>query len=88
MSITRVKVVARPLHPNASRDEREKNFKMMFATFKRHVNDSGILTRYKELQAYESKGQKRRRKSRAADLLRRKEQEKLKNRLREHFGGQ
>jgi ribosomal protein S21 len=58
----------------------------MFATFKRQVNESGILTRYKECQVFESKSQKRRRKDREADLLRRREQEKLKTRLREHFG--
>lgn len=87
MSVARVRVVARNLHPNASREEKERNFKILFATFKRQVNDSGILTLYKERQAFESKKQKRRRKERAADLLRRREREKLKGRLREHFGG-
>jgi ribosomal protein S21 len=86
MAVTRIRVTAKNLSAHASWEERDRAFKMMFATFKRHVNESGILTEYKEGQTFESKAQKRRRKERAADLLRRKEQEKLKTRLREHFG--
>jgi len=84
MSVTRIRVTAKSLPPNASWEERDRSFKFLFATFKKHVNDSGILTQYKERQTFESKTQKRRRKDRAADLLRKKEQ--LKTRLREHFG--
>jgi ribosomal protein S21 len=84
MSVVRIRVESKNLPANASREEKERAFKIMFATFKRHVNESGILTRYKECQSFESKGEKKRRKKRAADLQRKKEQ--LKNRLREHFG--
>jgi ribosomal protein S21 len=86
MSVVRIRVECKNLPANASRDEKERAFKIMFATFKRHVNESGILTRYKEVQYFESKGEKRRRKKRASDNLRRKETNKLKTRLREHFG--
>lgn len=86
MSVTRVRVEAKPLHPNASFAEKERNFKIMFSIFKKAVNDSGILTRYKEKQTYESPGQKRRRKNKEAALQRRKEDAKLHTRLRERFG--
>jgi len=86
MSVVRIRVESKHLSPHASREEKDRAFRMMFAAFKRHVNESGILTRYKEVQSFESKGEKRRRKKRAADQQRRKEQDKLKTRLREHFG--
>lgn len=86
MSVTRIRVVSKNLPPHASFEERERAFKILFATYKRAVNESGILTRYKECQVFESKSEKRRRKQREADLLRRREQDKLKTRLREHFG--
>lgn len=83
MSVTRIRVTAKSLSPHASWEEKDRAFKMLFAAFKRHVNESGILTQYKERQTFESKTQKRRRKDCEADLLRKKE---LKTRLREHFG--
>lgn len=88
MSAVRIRVVSRNLHPNASREEKERNFKILHATFKRQVNDSGIITLYKEKQYYESKSQKRRRKFKAAELQRKKDKERLKTKLRENFGGQ
>ena len=66
MSITRIKVVAKHLHPNASYDERERNFKILLHSFQKAVNDSGLLTKFKEKQFYESKGEKRRRKIKEA----------------------
>lgn len=86
MSITRVRVVAKPLSPRASRDDQKRNFDLLLRAFRTQVKDSGILTRYRELEAYESKGQKRRRKQREADLRRSKEQNTMKTKLREHFG--
>lgn len=86
MSVARVRVEAKNLHPNANFGERERNFKIMFSIFKKAVNDSGILTIYKEKQSYESKGEKRRRKSKEAALQRRKEKLELHTRLRERFG--
>jgi ribosomal protein S21 len=87
MGVTNIRVVSKNLSSHASYDERERAWKILFATFKRQVNESGILTRYKECQVFESKTQKRRRKQREADLQRRREQDKLKTTLREHFGG-
>jgi len=86
MNVARIRVVARHLHPNASWEEKDKNFRILHATFKRQVNESGILTIYKERQTYESKGEKRRRKRRESELQRRKEKESLRTNLREHFG--
>lgn len=86
MPVARIRVVARHLSPNASMDEKDRNFRMMFAAFKRQVNESGILTIYKEKQFYESKGEKRRRKRKECDLERRKDTENLKNNLRDRFG--
>ena len=83
MSKARVRVEARPLHPNASKEDKERNFKIMFAIFKRAVDNSGILTRFKEKQFYESKGQKRRRKIKESALQRRKE---VQTKIRERFG--
>jgi ribosomal protein S21 len=73
MSITRIKVVARNLHPNASNEEKDRNFRVLHATFKKAVNDSGILTKFKEKQFFESKSEKRRRKSKEAALLKLRE---------------
>lgn len=73
MSITRIKVVARNLHPNASYEEKERNFRVLHATFKKAVNDSGILTKFKEKQFFESKSEKRRRKSKESALLKLRE---------------
>ncbi len=86
MSVTRIRVVSKNLSPHASSDERDRAWRILFATFKRQVNESGILTRYKECQVFESKSEKSRRKRREAELQRKKEQNKLKTRLREHFG--
>ena len=73
MSVTRIKVVARNLHQNASKEERDRNFRILHATFKKAVNDSGILTKFKEKQYFESKSEKRRRKSKEAALLKLRE---------------
>lgn len=75
MSISRIKVVAKHLHPNASFEERERNFRILLLTFQKAVNDSGLLTKFKEKQFYESKGEKRRRKAKEASM----------NKIRESF---
>ncbi len=66
-----VKVISK-IEPKASKYEREKDFKRLLANFRKHVTDSGIMALYKEKQTYESKGQKRRRKKKEADLARKK----------------
>ena len=86
MSVVRIRVEAKNLHFNASQEEKNRSFRILLATFRRQVNDSGILTRYKEKQFFESKGEKRRRKQKAAELQFRKEQNNLQVRLRERFG--
>ena len=73
MSVTRVKVVAKSLHPNASKEERDRNFKILLSTFKKAVNDSGVLTKFKEKQVFESKGDRRRRKAKEAELVKMRE---------------
>ena len=73
MTVTRVKVVARNLHPNASYEERDRNFRILHENIKKAVNDSGILTKFKEKQFFESKSEKRRRKSKESALLKLRE---------------
>lgn len=73
MTVTRIKVVARNLHPNASYEEKERNFRMLHSTFKKAVNDSGILIKFKEKQFFESKSEKRRRKAKESALLKLRE---------------
>lgn len=79
MSVANVKVVAKHLSPNPSRDERDRNFKMLFTSFKRAVAQSGVLKEYKKHESYESKGQKRRRKLRESQIA------ILKSKMRESF---
>lgn len=81
----RVRVELKKLPSNASYEQEEKAFKMMFSIFKRRVNESGILTECKSRQYYETPGEKKRRKRREAVLQRRKEAG-LHTRLRERFG--
>ena len=49
-----VRVDLKELSPNASYDERDRAFKIMFANFKKQVNEAGILSEYKQRQYYES----------------------------------
>jgi ribosomal protein S21 len=79
-------------HPTRVRVELRNNgsdsdvgFRRMFAVFKKQVTEAGIIAEWKRCSAYESRGQKRRRKQKEANSLREKE-EKLKERLRDHFG--
>jgi ribosomal protein S21 len=48
--------------------------KVMLSKFKRLVDDSGILTEWKQKQYFESKSQKARRKKKQAKIERQKEQ--------------
>jgi small subunit ribosomal protein S21 len=74
-----VKVELKDLPPNASYYERERAFKTMLSIFKRQVNESGILSEWKERQYYESPGVKKKRKRKEAAAERRKEL------IRSHF---
>lgn len=74
-----VRVELRDLPPNPSYDERDRAFKNLLSAFKRQVNDSGILSEYKQRQYYESPSEKRKRKSKEAQL------ELQKEKIRGHF---
>lgn len=88
MSVARVRVELAELRFNASYEKRDRAFRRMWADFKRQVNESGILSDFKERQSFESKGQKKRRKLREAKIRRLKEERdrKMKHKLRDHFG--
>jgi ribosomal protein S21 len=68
-----VRVESKELSPNASKYEKDKAFKMMLSSFKRQVNELGILSEYKERQYYESPGEKRKRKKKESEIERQKE---------------
>lgn len=74
-----VRVELRDLPPNPSYDERDRAFKNLLSAFKRQVNDSGILSEYKQRQYYESPSEKRKRKSKEAQI------ELQKEKIRGHF---
>lgn len=74
-----VRVELKDLSPSASYYEREKAFRTMLSSFKRQVNELGILSEYKERQYYESPSAKRKRKKKEAEIERQKE------RIRSHF---
>ena len=74
-----VRVELKDLPPNASFYERERAFRTMLSSFKRQVNEFGILSEYKERQYYESPGEKRKRKKKEALIERQKEK------IRSHF---
>ena len=78
-----VKVVARPISYQASPAEKERAFKSLFAAFKRVVNEAGILTEYSRKQAFETEGQKKRRKKREGAFQRKKG---IQEKWRENFG--
>jgi ribosomal protein S21 len=64
---------------NATPQEQLIAFKKMFASFKKKVAEAGILHQCKQREAYESPGEKRRRKRKeAANNL-------MKSKLRENF---
>lgn len=68
-----VRVELRDLPPNPSYEERDRAFKNLLSAFKRQVNESGILTEYKQRQYYESPGEKRKRKRKEAQVELQKE---------------
>ncbi len=68
-----VRVELRDLPPNPSYEERDRAFKNLLSAFKRQVNESGILTEYKQRQYYESPGEKRKRKMKEAQAELQKE---------------
>jgi ribosomal protein S21 len=74
-----VKVELKDLPANASFYDKERAFRTMLSIFKRQVNETGILSQWKEKQYYESPGEKRKRKRKESEVERQKE------RIRSHF---
>jgi ribosomal protein S21 len=68
-----IRVELKDLSPNASYDERDRAFKIMFANFKKQVNDAGIISEYKQRQYYESPSEKRKRKIKESKIENQKE---------------
>lgn len=68
-----IKVSLKELPPNASYYERERAFRTMLASFKKQVNELGILAEFKERQYYESPSEKKKRKRKQAEIERQKE---------------
>jgi len=79
MGCARVRVEAKNYNPNASGDERERNFKGLFTAFKKQLSDNGVMRDYKRHETYEKPGEKRRRKRREAAVA------LLKAKFRENF---
>ena len=71
MGRVNVRVEARDLHPNASQDERDRNFRNLMSSFRQACNKAGIMKEIKRLEFYETPSQCRRKKKREkeANLL-------------------
>lgn len=57
----RVRVEAKRLPPNATRQEREKSAQQLLRVFKRACNEYGVMHMYKEHEFYIRPGDKKRR---------------------------
>ncbi len=64
MRKSNVRVEARDLPFNASRDEVSRNFKNLLMSFRQACNKAGIMKAIKKFEYYESKSQIKRRKER------------------------
>lgn len=74
-----VRVEARELHPNASFEERDRNFRNLMSSFRQACNKAGIMKEIKRLEFYETGSQIRRRKKREKEVT------LLKLRMKESF---
>ena len=63
-----VRVEARDMHPNASFDERDRNFRNLMSSFRQACNKAGIMRDVKRLEIYETKSQLRRKKQREKEV--------------------
>jgi len=59
--------------------DKDRAFRQLLSTFKRRVNEAGILTTYKQKQFYESPSEKRKRKRKEAEV------ESHKEKIRNYF---
>lgn len=84
MSVPRVRVELKS--KGKSEDQKDRDFKTMLSIFKRRVNEEGILDDYKRSQVFEKPGDKRRRKRKESQILKKKAQLELKSKLKKYFG--
>ena len=78
--VARVRVELKLNNPRATKEERERAFRAMHSAFRKKVTEAGIISKYKEKQFFESKSEKKRRRSKKAEL------ERKKQKLRQYFG--
>lgn len=70
---TNVRVKLDNIAPNASPKVREYAFKKMLTKFRKAVMDNGVIATWKQNQTHETKGEKRRRKTKEARLQHKKD---------------
>jgi len=78
-NLVRVRTELKPLPSNASAEERDVAFRILFRTFKKACIDGGVLHNCKEHESFESNARKRRRKKRESEIGR------LKAKIRDNF---
>ena len=64
-----VRVEAKDLHYNASRDEVDRNFRNLMAAFRQQCNKAGILKEIKKREYYETPSKVRRKKEREKEVM-------------------
>lgn len=69
MRKSNVRVEAKDLHYNASRDEIDRNFRNLMAAFRQQCNKAGILKEIKKREFYETPSQVDRKKRREKEAM-------------------
>ena len=64
-----MRVEAKDLHYNASRDEVDRNFRNLMAAFRQQCNKAGILKEIKKREYYETPSKVRRKKEREKEVM-------------------
>lgn len=67
-----IRVESKHLPLNASKESEDRAFRNMMSSFKRKVNDCKVLEEFKLKQYHETKGEKRRRKSKESFINKKK----------------
>jgi len=75
----KIRILKEDGHHNLSQREKEDLFKRGLNIFKKITSDSGILQEVKKREFYESPGEKRRRKKKETNLIRKKNSKNSKN---------
>lgn len=68
----KIRIIKDEHYHSLSQREKEDLFKRGLNTFKKVVSDSGVLQEAKKRKSYESPSEKRRRKKKEVDLIRKK----------------